>query len=131
MSNIADNKRFYPVDEAEFGKSIEPIIIKNYIWKGRPPKISHYNTFCAILYILRTGIPWRDLPEIFGNWNTVFRRFSRWSENGLLWKILMTLQSQKLAQINVILADSTAFKVHRHGGGLKGGSKAREKQKQE
>lgn len=37
----------------------------------------------AVLWIVRTGSPWRDLPEVFGSWNTVFRRFSRWSHKGV------------------------------------------------
>src|SRR3954453_12384354 len=36
----------------------------------------------GVLWIVRTGSPWRDLPEAFGEWNSVFRRFSRWSRNG-------------------------------------------------
>jgi putative transposase len=32
----------------------------------------------GVLWIVRTGSPWRDLPEVFGDWNSVFRRFSRW-----------------------------------------------------
>jgi putative transposase len=36
----------------------------------------------AVLWIVRTGSPWRDLPEVFGNWNNTFRRFSRWSATG-------------------------------------------------
>ncbi len=34
-----------------------------------------------------TGAPWRDLPEVFGDWNSVFRRFSRWSQKGVWWRI--------------------------------------------
>ena len=120
------NERMFPIDLESFNSVIEPIIQENYIWKGRPPKISHYNVFCAVLYILRTGIPWRDLPEIYGNWHTIYTRFSRWSEKGLWWKIIMKLQAQNLATIDIVLVDSTSFKVHRHGGGLKGGSKQKE-----
>lgn len=36
----------------------------------------------AVLWIVRTGSPWRDLPEVFGSWNSMFRRFSRWSRKG-------------------------------------------------
>src|SRR5580692_2836463 len=41
----------------------------------------------GVLWIVRTGSPWRDLPESFGDWNSVFRRFSRWSIKGVWWRI--------------------------------------------
>jgi transposase len=41
----------------------------------------------SVLWIVRTGSPWRDLPEAFGDWNSVFRRFSRWSSKGVWWRI--------------------------------------------
>ncbi|MFV0293975.1 MAG: transposase, partial [Paracoccus sp. (in: a-proteobacteria)] len=37
----------------------------------------------AVLWIIRTGSPWRDLPDVFGAWNSAFRRFSRWSRKGI------------------------------------------------
>jgi hypothetical protein len=51
------NKRLYPISEELFNQKVLPIIERNYIWKGRPPKVSHYQVFCAILYILKTGCP--------------------------------------------------------------------------
>ena len=42
----------------------------------------------GVLWIVRTGSPWRDLPEAFGDWNSVFRRFSRWSIKGVWWRII-------------------------------------------
>lgn len=120
---MQQNERLFPLSKEDFRAIIEPVIEENYIWKGRPPVIPHYNVFCGVLYALRTGVPWRDLPEIYGNWHSIYTRFSRWSEKGLWWKILFKLQSQKLARVNVVLADSTSFKVHRHGAGLKGGNK--------
>lgn len=128
---MQQNERLFPISQEDFKTVIEPVIEENYIWKGRPPVISHYNVFCGVLYTLRTGIPWRDLPEIYGNWHSIYTRFSRWSEKGLWWKILFKLQAQKLARVNVVLADSTSFKVHRHGGGLKGGNKPKANQGQE
>src|SRR6202161_617075 len=41
----------------------------------------------GVLWIVRTGSPWRDLPEVFGDWNSVFRRFSRWSSKRVWWPI--------------------------------------------
>src|SRR3546814_12018238 len=45
----------------------------------------------GVLWIVRTGSPWRDLPEAFGEWNSVFRRFSRWSAKGVWWRIFEAL----------------------------------------
>ena len=114
--------RLYPLSQAFFDQYILPLIEGNYIWKGRPPTISHYKVFCAILYVLRTGVPWRDLPACYGRWHAIYLRFKRGSERGLWWHILITLQQRKHLTLNVVLVDSTTFKVHRHGGGQKGGS---------
>ena len=116
------DRRLYPISLDFFNATILPLIEGSYIWKGRPPRISHYQVFCAILYVLRTGVPWRDLPESYGKWHPIYLRFKRGSERGLWWHILITLQQRKQLTLNVVLVDSTTFKVHRHGGGQKGGS---------
>lgn len=116
------DQRFYPVTEDYFAATILPLIEGQYIWKGRPPRISHYQVFCAILYVLRTGTPWRDLPAIYGNWHSIYTRFNRGSERGLWWRVLIILQQRRELTLNVVLVDSTTFKVHRHGGGQKGGN---------
>lgn len=117
------DSRFFPVTPEFFDREIKPLIEGSYVWKGRPPRISHYHVFCAILYVLRTGCPWRDLPACFGAWHPIYLRFARGGERGLWWKILMHLQQRKKLRMNVVLMDSTTMKVHRHGGGQKGGFK--------
>jgi transposase len=42
----------------------------------------------AVLYVAKTGIPWRDLPDRFGNWNSVWRRFARWAKAGVWGRVL-------------------------------------------
>ncbi|MGL5784570.1 MAG: transposase, partial [Alphaproteobacteria bacterium] len=42
---------------------------------GRPSKVDLYSFFCGVLYVLRTGLSWRDLPACFGNWHTIYTRF--------------------------------------------------------
>ncbi len=116
------NKRLFPISPEVFRQAVLPLIEASYIWRGRPPKISHYHVFCAILYVLRVGCPWRDLPACYGHWNHIYQRFKRGSERGVWWRILITLQQRKKLTMNVVLVDSTTFKVHRHGGGQKGGS---------
>ena len=63
----------------------------------------------AVLFVLKTGVPWRDLPERFGNWNSVWRRFDRWSENGIWEKIVKALSELDLEELQI---DSTSIKVH-------------------
>ena len=124
------DKRLFPITHEFFNSNIKSLIDSSYSRAGRPQTISDYNVFCAMLYVLRTGIPWRDLPKCYGHWHRVYQRFKRSSDRGVWWKIVLKLQSDRKITLNVVLADSTTFKVHRHGGGLKGGSKVREKTEQ-
>jgi transposase len=57
----------------------------------------------GVLWIVRTGSPWRDLPEAFGDWSNVFRRFSRWSAKGVRWRIFdgTVLNSMALKTFNI------------------------------
>jgi len=63
----------------------------------------------AVLYVAKTGIPWRDLPERFGNWNSVWRRFDRWCENGVWEKLSEVLGEPDLDEL---MLDSTTIKAH-------------------
>lgn len=123
--------RLFPITPDFFRIHINPLIESSYSNAGRPPKISNYLVFCAMMYVLRTGIPWRDLPKCYGSWNEVYQRFKRSSDRGVWWKIILKLQSNKKLTLHIVLGDSTTFKVHRHGGGLKGGSKQKAKTRQE
>jgi transposase len=120
---MGKEERLYPLSEEKFTEVVLPIIQASYRGKGRPPEVSHYKAFCGILYILRTGCPWRDLPEEYGYWHVVYDRFSRGSERGLWANILMELQKAEGIQFPEVIIDSTTMKVHRHGGGQKGGSR--------
>jgi len=79
---VERNKRLYPIDEEQFNKLVVPIIEASYIGKGRPPEVMRYEAFCGILYILRTGVPWRDLPGDYGEWHTIHDRFNRGNVRG-------------------------------------------------
>jgi transposase len=71
------------------------------------------------LWIVRTGSPWRDLPEAFGDWNSVFRRFSRWSIKGVWWRIFETMSDDP--DFEYLIIDSTIVPAHRHAAGAKKG----------
>ena len=70
-----EDTRQYPISAVKFKELIEPIIKREHKKLGSPTKISHYKFFCGVLYVLRTGISWRDLPSEYGNWHTIYTRY--------------------------------------------------------
>ena len=77
----------------------------------------------GVLWIVRTGAPWRDLPEAFGEWNSVFRRFSRWSRKGVWQRMFDALSDDP--DFEYLIIDSTIVRAHQHASGAKGGLKIR------
>ena len=75
----------------------------------------------AILYWLNTGIPWRDLPERFGPWQSVYSRFRSWTKAGVWENILIALIEQDWLDETTLMLDSTTIKVHQHASGAKKG----------
>ena len=71
----------------------------------------------AVLWIARTGSPWRDLLPAFGNWHSVYRRHSRWGKKGV-WKRLLEQVSDDI-DLEQLLLDSRIIGVHQHGAGAK------------
>jgi len=68
----------------------------------------------AVLWIAKTGAPWRDLPECFGNWNSVWRRFDRWSAKGVWLRVFEELKDPDLEWL---ILDSTVIRAHQHAAG--------------
>jgi transposase len=66
----------------------------------------------AVLWIVRTGSPWRDLPAEFGLWNSVYMRFARWSRAGV-WQRVFAQLSQE-ADLREIYLDSAIVRAHQH-----------------
>ena len=73
----------------------------------------------GVLWIVRTGAPWRDLPRCFGNWFSVWKRFRRWALKGVFERVFKELSGEP--DFEYALIDGTIVKVHRHGTGAKGG----------
>ena len=82
------------------------------------PYRSHRQVLNGMFWILRTGAPWRDLPERFGNWNSVWRRFDRWAAKGVWERVYRALQD---ADVKWLLLDSTVIRAHQHAAGAKKG----------
>jgi transposase len=127
---MKENNRLFPIiTEEVFNRKILPIIEGKYmkhIRKGCLPKVSRYKAFCGILYILGTGCSWWDLPPVYGHRHVIYGRFSRGNERGLWAKVLSVLQKEKGVADAGAIIDGAAMKVHRHGGGQKGGGSAKE-----
>ena len=77
----------------------------------------------GVLWIARTGSPWRDLPAVFGNWNSVFQRFRRWSRDGVWYRIFAALSDDP--DFEYLIVDSTIVRAHQHATGARGGLKIR------
>ena len=77
----------------------------------------------AVLWMARTGAPWRDLHARFGRWNSVFRRFRRWAQNGVFESLFNALSDDP--DFEYVMIDGTIVRVHQHGAGARGGLKIR------
>jgi transposase len=96
--------------------------------RGRPAK-DHRTMINALLWLDRTGAPWRDLPERYGPWQSVATRFYRWTKSGLWPQILAELQAEADAVGGLDWAahvvDSTVVRAHQHAAGAKGGRRTK------
>jgi len=90
---------------------------------GRPAE--HRRTLDGIFWIVRTGAPWRDLPEELGEWNSVYQQFRRWSLSGLWDLLLETLAGSGAAPKTVQMIDATVIRAHHQAAGAKGGLKGK------
>lgn len=69
----------------------------------------------AVWYVAKTGIPWRDLPERFGKWDTTYHRFNEWCKKGVWQRVLSAVQDPDLEWL---LLDSTVIRAHPHAAGM-------------
>lgn len=74
----------------------------------------------AVLWILRTGSPWRDLPPDYGDWKNTHRRFCRWRDKGIWEGLLEQIISEP--DFEWLMIDASHLKVHQHASGAKGGN---------
>ena len=87
--------------------------------RGRPPKIRNREFLSAVLWKIRTGVPWRDLPERCGVWKTIYSRFRRWALAGHFTAIFEALHIEVDDDWNAI--DGSYIRAHQHCAGGKGG----------
>ena len=96
---------------------IEPLLPK----EGRGPKRKDDRKILnGVFYILRTGAPWRDLPERYGPYTTVYNRYNRWGERGV-WKGIFDALAEE-CEDSLVFIDASIVKAHRAASGSKRGN---------
>ena len=95
----------------ELWSKLKAILLEDRVYN----KSEHRQTMEGILYRLRVGCPWRDLPECFGLWNTIYRRFLLWSRKGILMRLFKSLASDTDTEWEFI--DGSYVNAHQHGTG--------------
>jgi transposase len=92
---------------------------------GRPA-LEHRQVVNGILWVLRTGAPWRDLPERYGNWTTVYSRFRRWREAGIWDRVFEAVQqnADRRGEVEwaIHFVDGSIVRAHQHAAGAKKGA---------
>lgn len=102
-------------------EKLEPLLPRRAV-QGRPRKDDRL-VINGILWVLRTGAPWRDLPERYGPWPTAYSRYQRWRKAGVWDGILAQVQAGADAEGNidweVHFVDGTTVRTHQHAAGAK------------
>lgn len=105
----------YDLSDGEW-RVVEPLLPP--IGKGKP-RGDDRRVVNGIFYVLRTGSPWRDLPERYGPYTTVYNRFNRWSKKGV-WLAMFEALAKRSPQ-SLQLIDSPIVRAHQHAAGGKKG----------
>lgn len=114
--------RRYELTNAEWERIKEHLPPERSGKKGRP-RNDNRKMLNGMLWIVRTGCQWRDLPEYYGKWQSVYSRFRKWQKEGIIEQLFRELT--KDADLEYVCIDSTIIKVHESAhGGEKGGQQA-------
>ena len=96
---------------------LAPILATLKSRAGSPPALSDRHFIEAVLYLARTGTPWRDLPEDFGHWDAVYNRFRRWERRGIWRRLWERLQAGACPLTHHLFVDATIVRAHQHAAG--------------
>ncbi len=107
----------YDLSEAEW-RLIDPLLPNKPRGVAR---VDDRRVINGIFYVLRTGSPWRDLPERYGPYTTVYNRYNRWAKAGVWLTIFETLAARSPQSMQMI--DSSIIRAHQHAAGGKKGAR--------
>jgi transposase len=101
-------------------EGLAPLLPPQRPTTGRPAK-EHRTVLNGILWVLRTGAPWRDLPQRYGSWQTVYSRFRRWREAGIWDRVLIALQAEGAhdgtLDGSLAMIDGSSIRAHQQAAG--------------
>jgi putative transposase len=98
---------------------IEPRLTAMKHQAGSPPELSDRLFIEAVLYVARTGLPWRDLPREFGPWDAVYHRFRRWEARGIWRQLWERLHRDGCHVAQHLFIDRTIVRAHQHAAGAR------------
>lgn len=112
-------QRRHELSDEEWAQ-LEPLLPPQRPATGRPAH-DHRTVLNGMIWILRTGAPWRDLPERYGSWKTVYSRFRRWRDTGIWDRILLTLQHDGAhdgaIDGSLAMIDGSSIRAHQQAAG--------------
>jgi transposase len=112
-------RKRYEISDEEWERIKELLPSEELPRQGRRPKPNR-QMLNGILWIAKSGAAWRDLPERYGPWQTVYGKFMKWSEAGEFEKVFQILNTD--ADMQDLILDSSIVKAHQHSGGAKKGA---------
>src|SRR5262245_44254661 len=102
------------IDEGMWQKLEPAVEAAKHSQAGAPAEQGEREYLEAVLYLIRTGCPWRDLPTALGYWHAVYMRFRRWEKRGVWQRLWQQLQGEGLAEARALFIDSTTVRAHQH-----------------
>ena len=112
--------RRYELNDSEWER-IKDMLPPERTGKPGRPSSDNKTALNGILWIARSGAPWRDMPERYGSWSTVYDRYKKWSDEGIIEAIFEALTID--ADMQDISIDSTAVDAHQHSAGAEKGGR--------
>ena len=110
--------RRYELTDEEWLR-IEPLLPPENTGKQGRPRKDNRIIMNGIVWLARSGAPWRDLPERYGSWKTVYSRFRKWIDDGILDNIFRILSLE--AELEELYIDASIIQAHQHSAGAKKG----------
>ncbi len=112
----------YDLTDEEWA-ALQPLLPPERSGKAGNPYRSHRDVLNGIFWILRSGAPWRDLPERYGPWTTIYDRFRRWRNEGLFQRMLNALEAQarcaKRIDFEFSAVDGSTIRAHKSAAGAR------------